>query len=442
MNHDRPDVAVVSAYGRGNWLAAELAEKKFSVQLLDVTESLGRWAPEDWEGPFGCFHAETWGASELSRLTEEDYHDQVVDGFTVWPKEGPIDTRGMLVNYLVESQPAVSMAKKYSQTLSSRLTEKASEDVEEFKDEMLLAGFKQNWLSQLSHQLASPVYLPNALALTEGEPLPLWSPFSVRRNSRKGLQKSLDWVRARGCEVITPAKIEDVAVEGRQVTGVQISGITSRVVRAANVVWGLSSLETQFLAPSIATQFYPKGPLQPQWCWLRWRVQGRLGLYGQVVPQHFVVIEDLGLPWTHSNLLIVQKCAVEGAFDVWARIPAYYRFQRAYCEEFGQEIVNILNQRLPNFAGHVQDLPQDYHYNSDQLGPALLPVFEPQERSAWSARQFKNLEYDAVENLKNLDWTGRYARQRQILQKLLKWKTAEMARIAKGGNVDRPLHAP
>ena len=442
MSADRPDVAVVSVFGRGNWLAAELAEKKFSVLLLDVTESLGRWAPEDWEGPFGCFHDEKWTTSQLSRLTEEDYQDQVADGFTVWPKEGPIDTRGMLTNYLVESEPAVARAKKYLLAHSQSVDEAHGEDIEDLKDDMLVAGFKQNWLAQLAHQWASPVFLPNALAMTEGEPLPLWSPFSVRRNSRKGLQKSLDWVRSRGCAVLSPAKVEDIAVEGRQVTGIQVSGVTSRVIRAANVVWGLSSCETQYIAPRVACQLYPKGILQPQWCWLRWRVQGQLGIYNEVVPLHFVLIEDLGLPWTHANLLVVQRCAVDGSFDVWARIPNYHRFQRAYCEEFGQEIVTALNRRLPNFSGRVQDLPQDYHYNADELGPALLPVYEMQERAAWSARQFKNLEYDGVEWVKNLDWTGRFSRQNKLLQKLLKWQTQELARLAKGGSIDRSLHAP
>ncbi|MGE0763192.1 MAG: hypothetical protein AB7N80_07940 [Bdellovibrionales bacterium] len=431
-----PDVVVVSAFGRGNWLAAELAEKNFSVQLLDVTESLGRWAPEDWEGPFGCLQDEKWTSSQQSRLTEEDYHDQVSDGFTVWSKEGPLDTRGHLINYWLESQPMVAAAKKYLAAYQAG----KNDEIEDLKDDLLVAGFKQNWLAQLAHQLASPLYVANALALTEGVPLPLWAPLSVRRNSRKGLQKSLEWARAKGCEVLAPVKLEDVAIEGRQIAGVQISGATSRVVRAMNVVWGLSSLETQFVAPSIATQFFPKGALQPQWCWMRWRVSGKLGHYGQVVPRHFVMIEDLGLPWTHSNLLIVQRCAVEGAFDVWARIPAHHRFQRAYCEEFGQQIVEKMNQRLPQFSAQVQDLPQDYHYNFDELGPALLPVFEPEARKEWSARQFKNLEYDGAEWVLNLDWTGRFERQNELLQKLMKWKTQELARQAKGGGVDREIH--
>jgi hypothetical protein len=432
----KPDVVIVSAFGRGNWMAAELAGKAVAVQLVDVTDHLGRWAPEDWEGPFGFFRHDDLLSSQVTRLTEEDYHDELADGFTVWVKEGPLDMRGHLANYWLDKIPGYALSKKYIQTFHTV----AKADLEDVEDDLLNEGFAKNWIAQLAHQLASPVFTPNALGLQEGEPLPLFAPFAIRRVTRKGLAKSLDWCRSLGVEVLGGAKLVDVALEGRNCVGVQFGGDVARVVQAENFVWCLSSAETQFLAPNATAHFFPKGVLNPEWSWMRWRVQGQLGNYAGAVPAHFVMIDDLGLPWTHANLLIVQRCEVDGKFDVWARIPAHHRFQRGFCEEFGREIAAKLDGRIPNFKCAVQDQPQDYHYDVSELGPSLLPVFDAATRAAWSPRGLKNVEFDGVEAARNLDWTGRFARQNQIVAKLLKWKQARLAKLEKGGGRDRSIH--
>jgi hypothetical protein len=75
-----------------------------------------------------------------------------------------------------------------------------------------------------------------------------------------------------------------------------------------------------------------------------------------------------------------------------------------------------------------------------ELGPSLLPVFDAATRAAWSPRGLKNVEFDGVEAARNLDWTGRFARQNQIVAKLLKWKQARLAKLEKGGGRDRSIH--
>ncbi len=78
------DVVVVSAFGRGNWLAAELARQGLSTTMVDVSDALGRWAPEDWEGPFGYFQSEAVTESLSTRLHVEDFSDGVDEGFVFW----------------------------------------------------------------------------------------------------------------------------------------------------------------------------------------------------------------------------------------------------------------------------------------------------------------------------------------------------------------------
>ena len=113
------DVAVVSAFGRGHWLAAELADAGRSVALIDVSAKMGRWAPEDWEGPFGFFRTEKLKASQVERLIEDDYHDTVDEGFVVWLKDGPIDIKGPLSSFWLQKKGIQGEFSKYVSSYES-----------------------------------------------------------------------------------------------------------------------------------------------------------------------------------------------------------------------------------------------------------------------------------------------------------------------------------
>ena len=96
------DIVIVSAFGRGHWVAAELVGHGVSVSIVDVSDQLGHWSPEDIEGPFGYFHAANFTLSQKARLDEEDYAELVDDGFVLWLKSGPIDMRGPHSTYLLK----------------------------------------------------------------------------------------------------------------------------------------------------------------------------------------------------------------------------------------------------------------------------------------------------------------------------------------------------
>ena len=52
------EIAIVSIFGRGHWLAVELAKVGIPVALVDVTPDQGPWSEVDQLGPFGSFKAE------------------------------------------------------------------------------------------------------------------------------------------------------------------------------------------------------------------------------------------------------------------------------------------------------------------------------------------------------------------------------------------------
>ena len=409
------DVIIVSAFGRGHWMAWELAEKGLSVQLLDFSESLGRWTPEDWEGPFGVTKTDWLTASQWARLQEEDDLDEVHGGWTFWVPDGPLDTRGPFSQHFF-SGPLSGTAK---------------------------APFDQAWPHLMANSLSSTDFLDHAQARDVDSGLDIFSPFFVHRVSRRGFQNSLDWCRKRGVEVFESAYLEDIQIETGYMRGVEVRSTYKGALRSERFIWCLTSAETDKLQSKVANTLYPSGVLESEWSWIRYRVSFDEGLYQQVIPVHAVVLDDLYLPWSHANLLILQKTVKPQHYDVWMRLPTHHRFQRAYLEEAAKKAEAVLQKKLPFSKIQTLEMPQDYLYDFAELGPSLFPVFNRERRMRHQPKALRNVAYDGPESWSSLDWLGRFRHQSAIVEKMAQWKTKMLEQeLRKKGSRDRSIHSP
>ena len=107
------DVLLVSAFGRGHWLAARLAYEGFKVKLLDLSSFLGPWISEDREGPYGFFRDESLTELQTLRIEEEGYQDLVKPGFTLWLKRGPISFQTREGYYMIKQEGVSETALNY-----------------------------------------------------------------------------------------------------------------------------------------------------------------------------------------------------------------------------------------------------------------------------------------------------------------------------------------
>ena len=198
-------------------MAAEMAEKGLSVHLLDVTEKMGRWTPEDWEGPFGLFIFEEMTDLQKERLTEGDYLDSVDHGFTLWLEDGPLDMRGPIFPYRFQKKGYSENLKNYLQT--------SSLGKENSKETQVIGAmdFDKNWLAHFAHQLSANVFKDNPQGMDYGKPLPLLSSYHIRRVSHRGYQKGLDWVRSKGVQVTSFVVIKDLFLQKGQCWELEIS---------------------------------------------------------------------------------------------------------------------------------------------------------------------------------------------------------------------------
>ena len=434
-NLKKRDILILSAFGRGHWLASVLSQSlKLKVTLVDVSKHLGHWGPEDWEGPFGLFRTSQLKNTQLERLDEEDYSESVDQGFTVWLKKGPIELKSSLTSYLLENWNVSQNTQKYLKSYEHLSFEQKRDS----SSHLLKMGFKRIWLAHFAHHVASTSYSSNTMGLEFGDPLPLFSPYYVRRVSRRGYEKSLKWCESMGVEVFRSARLKDIQGSRQKCESIEIEDGRSRLLISKKFIWMLSSEETSFLNPSFAQFFYLRNAIRPTWAWVRFRIRlSQKRRFFEALPLKFIVIEELNLPWTHSNLGFVEKTVREQDFDVWLRIPCEQRFQKAYLENVAHSFLEILKKRLIGSGIEILNMPQDHLYDYSQLGPPRHPVYEVSDlkrlRRYLSRRwKTKNVDFDGPEYWSRLDWTGRFYYQNSLFEKMKKWAMTEKKDLSQG----------
>ncbi|MES2857103.1 MAG: hypothetical protein V4692_14640, partial [Bdellovibrionota bacterium] len=190
------DLVVVSAYGRGNWAAMELANRGWKVVLADVTEQLGALAPEDSEGPFGLLEAQDLLPSQRARLADEGELENVAQGFSIWLEEGPLEFRSEITPFLLRARGIPESVDGYLRRTSAK-----SSETERDRRTISRLVYDRNWLAQFAHSIHSTVHRQNHVAVESGNASPLFSAFSVRQTTDAGPQRGLKHCQTVGVTV-------------------------------------------------------------------------------------------------------------------------------------------------------------------------------------------------------------------------------------------------
>lgn len=420
-------VLIVSAYGRGSWLAAELQRENIPVVLIDVTSKLGVWPPEDVEGPFGFFKPEEMADSQTERVFSEDSFESVDQGFTLWLSDGPLELKSSLTQYRLQK---VSQNKEVCDSLmSGKLGYKNLPAVQKWAAE----NFKESWILHLAHQLGATTYVPSARASLSGKALKIMNPFLVRKATRAGQQKAIDWLKDKNVEVHQQTEILDISFKNKKtISGIEVHGEQrSGLMHVEQVVWMLSSEESFFVAPKIAKHLFPEGSLEAEWCWVRYRLKMSACPERDALPIHLLLVGQVNSPWTHQNLMVMQRTALDDQFDAWIRIPTVQRFNKEYLRIRGEKIMEMLRERLPLALPEIQSYPQEFYYTYSQIGPSSFPVYGEGLESRRRHMDFNNVFLDGAEIWKNYSWDDQFENQTLIRDSLMKWWKLLQARKEK-----------
>jgi hypothetical protein len=424
--------AVVSAFGRGHWIARELARAGWTVTLLETTPHMGAWDPVDWETPFGLFDTESLLATQRQQWFEEAATVEVASGFTLWLKNALFEGRGPLVDFFTKKFQISDEVRSYLFELGIQPTKRIHSSIRKLQE----SSFQNNWLAQLAHQLASSVYQENHRALSSGCPLPVYAPWIQRTWTAASFEASLKACERDGVRVLRAAKIGDVRVEGRDVVELRLVD-HGTAIAAKSFIWTLTSEETTRFSESLQKSLFPAGVIKPEWCWLRYRFGFKAKTDLLHLPEAFVLLGSLQLPWTHGNLAVARKLSsgsdVTG-FDVWIRQPAHFRFAKAYIHKLGQELLEEWARRFPMAEPFLQNYPAEEAENLAQLGAPRLPVFQEQVMDQLKPAKIRNLFFDSSEQWGALDSLSQFHHQTRIFARLKELKVAwDAAALKKQG---------
>ena len=452
------DVVIVSIFGRGNWLASELATRGWKTTLVDVSRRMGDWQPADSEGPFGILDAADLLPSQKTRLQDEQETEAVPSGFSIWTKRGPLEFRSEMTSFMMKQREVPVEVERYLRQASmpTRESERDRKDVERL-------SFDRSWLANFSHQMSSSVFSENHLSLEQGVPQPLFLPFSVRRLTNDGYRRSLAACASAGVNVRAHANIADIRLNQRSVDAIEVQDEQAGVLRGRGYVWMLSGEETLRFNSPVHSTLFPNGAMGPDWYWSRFRVELRGRKYqGQLNPWT-ALLEDPFLPWTHTNYMIMRTLDDEflhdsaqasrgpttssqapagavpfeidldadpdavsdgnpRALDIWMRLPMWSRFDFGYLQDMQHEMEKVLARRLPQARPVTREMPVEFRIARERLGPPRFPVYSRQNHGRTENLNAGNLLFDGPEYWSSLDQLGQMRHHARLLEKLGKMK--------------------
>lgn len=374
MTTTQYDVILVSSFGQLDPLSTELSRIGLKTLHLDVTEKLGSWPLEDREGPFGTFRVEKPGASWGEILSHGDLEIDCEEGLVIWTEMGPVNLRGPLSSHQLQSRGWVK--------------ENHEPNVNQNFEELVLP-----WMARSLQNTRFKMWSPQNLS---GSKVPISSPMSVRYPTRTGLEKRTEWIKAQGVTYWNNADILDAVRYGLEsVSGLEVKGPVNGVVKSHSMVWGLTSLETDHMSFRVREKIFGSDVRRPIWAWVRFRFQITPQEETAQWPQAMVIMKSSGVPWTHAELMIVQRTILEDQFDVWVRIPDSKRFHQNYINSIQDEIVQALKNKLNTLQIQLVHEPQEASYTSKELGPRPFSQYADDVKH----RNFhsKNLYFDSPE---------------------------------------------
>lgn len=412
---------LVSAYGRGHLMAAELAQAQdWDVVLYDVSAQLGVFNPQDTEGPFGFFLTDKLTPNEHERLFAEHSVQNMKNGFTLWLSSGPFELKGPLTQHRFEALGLLPENKEALLQLSLELGSRALDPFPSLLD----GPVKQRWLAMLACDWASLHYVTPTAVCRELHPLPLFNSFHVRFPTRQGLDQLFTWCREKGVQVLS-ADVLDAAVQDQNFQGLEIKSGKTELVKGDFFIWGLSSQETMKLSPSIYKKlFVMESPIVPLFSWVRFGLRLADCKEREVLPLEVLILTNLENSWTHENYMILKRSQRSDDFDLWLRIPTDQRFHQHYLKEVGQRALALLDGRCPPLAPMITEFPVEYHNTFAEVGPSRFMQFAKQDLKKLKTKKIRNVLFDGPEYWQKQTVNGAFPHQRELLEQIKTWAKA------------------
>ena len=370
------DVVILSAFGRGQWLACALQSQGLEVALVDFFGFTQKWKPEDIEGPFGFFHSGL-SSSQMDFLMVGDVVELSSVGFVFWLPSGPLELRGPLYFHGAQT---LGLHEKVKRELQAQRNFSKKER-KAWQESCLKEDFASFWPIYMAHQLSSShLFSGPQFSCSGAEPLPLFSPFFIRYATANGYRRTLDYLSHKGVSVYTCTEAPDfsfVKKKPLKLAFIELEG--GKKLKSTLFISTLSGEESYFISPQMGQSLWPKGFAKREWSWVRYRFRMEEGPQSAILPLHFALLQDPYAPWTHDNLALVQRTFFPQIFNLWLRLSSAKCFDASYLDRQVKRVLHFWQKNLLNLEMEVLDYPMEIEYEGDpsSLSPRPFSLFVP-----------------------------------------------------------------
>lgn len=394
-------VNMVSAYGRGESLALALQENGFDVQIFDFTEALG---PE-WNRGLGPYPIAA--SAYLPKNQVLDEVRPLSRGLTFWLPDGPIELKGGMSEFFTKKRRALQ-----------HLQQGPASD------------FEGDWLRRFMKIWSAPFQWEAWQAQPPANPFPYEDEIGLVPASKEARVLSFERFQTLEHKILSCQILCDVQFEGARIMEFEIECGRREAYRAPQWIWCLSSQETDRVGVEVAQNIFSRGIRKAEWHWLNFQGTCDRGPWSAGFPEYSVVINDLYLPWTYTNMMVLRWTDVD-VFQVWLKVPALGVHREERRQEWVKEVRAQLEKRLPH-AGWSLD------GQAWSLCPHS-PVFDPLDFEE-SVPAWKNWDWIAPETMGRLDFSARFELEAASFKRLKDWRTEQIKK--QGVRRDHALHAP
>lgn len=341
-------VGIVTAMGRGEWLAHACHQQGLDVFVVDLSH-LFPWSQEAWEGPFPWVQTDALRGEYWPWLERHFNLEESKTGWTLLTEKGPLEMKSAPCEHRLQ-QLGVNTSVLTNNDLGHQL---------DFAETWPLRSFQ--------------------LGLGADEIPPAQKNIHPVAGS---LQDALYFIRSRpesfsrldpNISVYKGYDVEDIAVlQKNKIQGLLIKKERSELLALDRLVWCLSSAETQFLSASLSEKLFGGEVRESSYFWASYQAV----LTGtEHLPSFFVWMEDPELPWAHTNFMVFKR-QKSSQFQIWMKIPTHQRFFTTALQEEEAKWTQALQKRMNVKEILITQRPLETEGTYKSLGPPVFATYK------------------------------------------------------------------
>lgn len=400
-------VAVVSAFGRGHFVAQSLAEKGLDVTLYDLSGQF-RTPAQEWAGPFPFLKSLSFDDRAENWFTAKQGSEPQPQGLVVVTHEGPLELRNQNVERAlglrgidISIQQPIPFAPK---------------------------NFKSGWLSQVE---------------TAGWSAIEHNPARLEKKSKsrildlfcKSYSLNESFFEARnleGVKVVHNAQIEDIVIgPKKRIEGLLVKQERSEMLPFDQVIWALGSQETNWVSPAASEKIFGGTERESAFTWVSFEATiADEKSQSRHWPLHFLWLEDPAFPWSREHFVTV-KTLNSTHKQFWFRWPTHLLFSSPQLSEMIHVICKRFQKRFDCGTLQVTKFPLSISETANVTGPALFQVYREGLLQSSIEKKCVNLHFLNFEATASLAQQDLLILEMNLYHKISNWLDQELALEAK-----------